>query len=512
MHGVCRKIKFFGEKAMKDVANIFKLSPKDLQKKSKSLWEDTAPEIVDFANNLQDFLQDVDTPYVIGLDGGYGTGKTHFSTRFAVQMHKKIRTLYFSAWENDYKNDPLSIFVEQIALLVKQEQKVIKPKTFQSIRRLLSSWACATELNVGVQVKGVSVGATTNLGKFIDNLKNLELPVDVLQNAKSQLAEYIKLLPHDKLIFIVDDLDRCRPDFAIKTLEAVKHFFDIEGLIVVMPINQNRLRICVEAFYQISSEARQKLGNKEDYLQKFFNEIIDIPNLNYEKICSDNITQKEFVKNLVYEGNDFNSIIELQKWIAEYAKKCNFSYRETVEIIKKAKFFCNNYNEPIRCRLLAYTLCNRLHRQKGRSWGERTDIQYGDNNVYADNQQNPRNIIFRKQPAYPILNHLKNRFRMPVEFDPLVIMAGQLPKTYAELYEINVKCYDGISRFAEKDFLNNSFYYNQIKPRLQQVLPDLEKQKQDAEKLQKEHGSDDNDMERAKNYANLVQNPQLLKK
>lgn len=497
---------------MKDIASIFKLSPKDLQKKSKHLWEDTAPEILDFANDLQNFLQNVDTPYVIGLDGGYGTGKTHFSTRFAVQMHKKIRTLYFSAWENDYKNDPLSIFVEQITLLVKQEQKVIKPKTFQSIRRLLSSWAHATELNVGVQVKGVSVGAKTNLDKFINNLKKLELPVDVLQSAKSQLAEYIKLLPQDKLIFIVDDLDRCRPDFAIKTLEAVKHFFDIEGLIIVMPINQNRLRICVDAFYQISSEARQKLGNKEDYLQKFFNEIIDIPNLNYEKICSDNITQKEFVKNLVYEGNNFNSIIELRKWIAEYAKKCNFSYRETVEIIKKAKFFCNNYNEQIRCRLLAYTLCNRLHRQKGRSWGERTDVQYGDNNIYADNQQNPRNIIFRKQPAYPILNQLRNSFRMPIEFDPLVTIARQLSKTYAEFYEINVKCYDTISRFAEKDFLNNSFYYNQIKPRLQQVLSDLEKQKQEAEKLQKEHGSDDNDMERAKNYANLVQNPQLLKK
>ena len=497
---------------MKDVANIFKLSSKDLQKKSKSLWNDTAPEIVDFANDLQNFLQGVDTPYVIGLDGGYGTGKTHFSTRFAVQMHKKIRTLYFSAWENDYKNDPLSIFVEQIALLVKQEQKVIKPKTFQLIQNLLGAWAKSTDINVSAQVGELSAGITTNVGDFISNLKKLKLPVDVLQNAKSQLAEYIKLLPHDKLIFIVDDLDRCRPDFAIKTLEAVKHFFDIEGLIVVMPINQNRLRICVDAFYQISSEARQKLGNKEDYLQKFFNEIIDIPNLNYEKICSDNIMPKEFAKNLVYEGNVFNSIIELQKWVAEYAKKCNFSYRETVEIIKKAKFFCNNYNEPIRCRLLAYTLCNRLHRQKGRNWGERTDIQYGESNIYADNQQNPRNIIFRKQPAYPILNRLKNSFRMPVEFDPLVTMAGQFPNTYAELYDTNIKCYDAISRFAEKDFLNNSFYYDQIKPQLLQALSDLEKQKQDAGKLQKEHGSDDNDMGRAKNYANLVQNPQLLKK
>lgn len=496
---------------MKDVANIFKLSSKDLQKKSKHLWDDTAPEIVDFANDLQNFLQDVDTPYVIGLDGGYGTGKTHFSTRFAVQMHKKIRTLYFSAWENDYKNDPLSIFVEQIALLVKQEQKVIKPKTFQFIQNMLGSWAKSTDINVSAQVGELSAGVTTNVGNFINNLKNLELPVDVLQNAKSQLAEYIKLLPHDKLVFIVDDLDRCRPDFAIKTLEAVKHFFDIEGLIIVMPVNQNRLRICVDAFYQISTEARQRLGNKEDYLQKFFNEIIDIPNLNYEKICTDHITKKEFTKNLVYEGNDFNSMIELQKWIAEYAKKCNFSYRETVEIIKKAKFFCNNYNEPIRGRLLAYTLCNRLYKEKIKTWGGPTNIQYGENDIYKIDQYNPKSLIFGSHPAYDELRQIKYSFSVPAEFDNLVALSAKTAQTYADLYKNIDDCIKEITDLTERDFLNDKFYYDQAKPRLERLLPFLRQQKEDAEKLQKEHGSDDNDMERAKNYANLVQNPQLLK-
>ena len=499
---------------MKDIANIFKLPPKDLQKKSKSLWEDTAPEIVDFANDLQEFLQGVDTPYVIGLDGGYGTGKTHFSTRFAVQMHKKIRTLYFSAWENDYKNDPLSIFVEQIALLVKQEQKIIKPKTFLFIQNLLGSWAKSTDINVSAQVGELSAGITTNVGDFISNLKNLELPVDVLQNAKSQLAEYIKLLPHDKLIFIVDDLDRCRPDFAIKTLEAIKHFFDIEGLIIVMPINQNRLRICVDAFYQISTEARQKLGNKEDYLQKFFNEVIDIPNLNYEKICTDHITEKEFINNLVYEGNDFNSITELRKWIAEYAKKCNFSYRETVEIIKKAKFFCNNYNELIRCRLLAYTLCNRLHKQKATRWAEQADIQYGENDIYKNNQQNPKYTVFNKYIVYETLQNINSSILLskPENFHALINKAGETPKTYEELYSAIQYCHDIISDLIKKDFLNNNFYYEQIQPKLANLLPELDKQKQEAEKLQKEHGSDDNDVERAKIYEKMAQNPQLLNK
>ncbi len=499
---------------MKDVANIFRLSQDALNKKyktKKSLWNDTAPEIVDFANQLQIFLQNVDTPYVIGLDGGYGTGKTHFSTRFAVQMHKKIRTLYFSAWENDYKDDPLSIFVEQIALLVKQEQEIIKPNTFQIIRKLLSSWVRSTEINIGGQLAGLSVNAATRLDEFVDNLNKLDLPVDILQNAKSQLAEYIKLLPHKKLIFIVDDLDRCRPDFAIKTLEAVKHFFDIEGLIVVMPINQNRLRICVDAFYQISSEAQHKLGNKEDYLQKFFNEIIDIPNLNYEKICTDRITKKEFTKNLVYEGNDFNSITELQKWIAEYARSCGFSYRETVEIIKKAKFFCNNYNEPIRCKLLAYTLINHLHKQKAVTWGQSVDIKYGTDNIYTNDQGNPRIRIFGSHPAHHELNQIKYRFDVPIEFDNLVALSATTAQTYADLYKNIDNCIKEILALTERDFLNNHFYYSHVKPWLEELLQPLRQQKEEAKKLQKEHGSDDNDIKRAKKYENIAKNPQLLK-
>lgn len=495
---------------MKDVANIFKLTDKELQKKSKRLWDDTAPEIVDFAKSLQSFLQRVDTPYVIGLDGGYGTGKTHFSTRFAIQMHKKIRTLYFSAWENDYKNDPLSIFVEQIALLVKQEQKIIKPTTIQIIQKLLSSWVRATDINIGVQVAGLSANVSTRLDEFVDNLNKLELPVDVLQNAKLQLAEYIKLLPHKKLIFIVDDLDRCRPDFAIKTLEAVKHFFDIEGLIVVMPINQKRLHICVDAFYQISSEPRQKIANKEDYLQKFFNEIIDIPNLNYEKICADRITPKEFTRNLVYDGNDYNSITELQKWIAEYAKNCGFSYRETVEIIKKAKFFCNNYNEPIRCKLLAYTLSNRLNKQKAVTWGQRADTQYGTDNIYTSNRENPRMQLFDSHPANHELTQIKYRFSVPAEFDDLVALSAKTAQTYTDLYRNIDDCIKKISALTERDFLNNRFYYDQVKPWLEQLLQSLRQQKETAQKLQKEHGSDDNDIERFKKYETCVQNPQLL--
>ena len=141
------------------------------------------------------------------------------------------------------------------------------------MQNLLTSWWKTTDFNLRLSLKGLPLDVTTNLKKFIKKVNELELPQDIFQEAKRNLAEYIKLLPQGKLVFIVDDLDRCRPDTAVKVLEIVKHFFDIDGLIVVMPINQSRLRQYIDAFYGIGGTAEQKGVVAEDYLQKFFNEI-----------------------------------------------------------------------------------------------------------------------------------------------------------------------------------------------------------------------------------------------
>ena len=500
---------------MKDTSNIFKLPPNELETKKSSLdvlWDDTAPEIVDFARKLQGLLQSVDTPYVIGLDGGYGTGKTHFATRFAAQMHNKIKTVYFSAWEKDYIKEPLDVFVEQIAWLVKTEKDIIDKLNQPLVKNLLTSWWKATDFNLRLSLKGLPLDITTNLKKFIKKVNELELPQDIFQEAKRNLAEYIKLLPQGKLVFIVDDLDRCRPDTAVKVLEIVKHFFDIEGLIVVMPINQFRLRQYIDAFYGIGGTAEQKGVVAEDYLQKFFNEIINIPNLNYEKICADRITEEEFRSNLVYEGDSYNNIQELRKWIAEYAKKSHFSYRETVELINRAKLFCNTYHEPIRCRLLAYQLCNRLHKEKVRTWQEHNDIYYGDDNVYKDCPQNTKKKLFSRHPAYQPLSSINNRFGhlARIRLDAYVSMAGAVRDTYADVYKQIKHLIKLVSDISETDFRNKTAYNNYIKSELEGVVPALEKLYKELREFQRKHGSDDSDLDRAKDYELKVYNPHLL--
>lgn len=495
---------------MKDIANIFKLPPDELEHKKANLWDDTAPEIVQFAKDLQEFIKKVDTPYVLGLDGGYGTGKTHFATRFCAQMHEEIMSLYFSAWEKDYYNNPMLSFVEMIAWLVKEESERFDMDCIKHAKATIQSLLNASDVILSLQLPFFSISYQTNVSRFLKNLKKQILPTDILQKAKYDLAEFIKRLPNHKLILIVDDMDRCRPDIAVKTLEVIKHFFDIEGLIVIIPVGKERLTKYINAFYGLPTDSRE---DKEEYLQKFLNETIQIPELNYLKICQDKITAKDFTQNLVYEGDYYNSITVLQEWMAHYAKLARLSYRETSEIINQAKIFCNNYKEPIRCRLLAYTLCNKLHHEKVLRWHSGSELEFGDNNIYTNNQRNPKTVAFARHPArsaFALIHSKHNWSLRGSKIDNLYKLANRSTKTYSELYALIQTIKEEINKTNLKEIV---IYSNELEP-IQRIwdsiIPDLDKLEQELQNLQKVHGSDDNDLERAKDYKEKLKNPQHI--
>lgn len=495
---------------MKDIANIFKLPPDELERQKANLWDGTAPEIIQFAKDLQEFIKKVDTPYVLGLDGGYGTGKTHFATRFCAQIHEEIKSLYFSAWEKDYYNNPMLSFVEMITWLVKKESERFDIDCIKQAKATIQSLLNASDIILSLHVPFFSISCQTNASRFLKNLKKQILPTDILQKAKYDLAEFIKRLPNHKLVLVVDDMDRCKPDIAVKTLEVIKHFFDIEGLIVIIPVGKNRLTKYINAFYGLPTDSKE---DKEEYLQKFLNETIQIPELNYLKICKDKITVKDFTQNLVYEGNYYNSITVLQKWMAHYAKLAKLSYRETSEIINRAKIFCNNYKEPIRCRLLAYTLCDKLYLEKVLRWHGDSELAFGDNNIYIDSKRNPKTVAFARHPArsaFALIHSKHNWSLRGNKIDNLYKLANRSTKTYSELYALIQTIKEEINKTDLKEIV---IYSNELEP-IQRIwdsiIPDLDKLEQELQNLQKVHGSDDNDLERAKDYKEKIKNPQNI--
>lgn len=76
-------------------------------------------------------------------------------------------------------------------------------------------------------------------------------------------------LADDQLIFI-DELDRCKPDYAIRLLERIKHYFDDERITFVFSVNLTQLQWTVKGYYGSSFDAT-------GYLEKFFDFFFTVP-------------------------------------------------------------------------------------------------------------------------------------------------------------------------------------------------------------------------------------------
>jgi hypothetical protein len=91
--------------------------------------------------------------------------------------------------------------------------------------------------------------------------------------------------PTRKLVIVIDELDRCRPDYALQLLEIIKHFFNVPGVHFVLGVNLKELQNSVKARYGAGVDA-------ETYLQKFISLQLNLPNESNRKTDWENYFDK----------------------------------------------------------------------------------------------------------------------------------------------------------------------------------------------------------------------------
>ena len=75
-----------------------------------------------------------------------------------------------------------------------------------------------------------------------------------------------------KLVIFIDELDRCRPNFAIEMLERIKHYFDDDRIIFVASINREQLIHSISKYYGTNFDST-------GYLDKFFDRNVYLPEI-----------------------------------------------------------------------------------------------------------------------------------------------------------------------------------------------------------------------------------------
>ena len=212
--------------------------------------------------NLTSLALNVNSPAVIAIDSRWGTGKTTFIKMWEqFLISESISVLYFNAWETDFSDDPLVSFLgemnEGLKGLIETSDTANKAwERTKSVGKQIARRGIPALIKIGtggildadkIIEDEISKAAGTLASDALDNYLEQK---DLIVEFHNAFAEFVEKSSNDKqLIIFVDELDRCRPNYAIELLERIKHLFDIEGIVFVLALDKTQLGQSIGAIY-----------------------------------------------------------------------------------------------------------------------------------------------------------------------------------------------------------------------------------------------------------------------
>lgn len=226
--------------------------------------------------------------YVLNLNCPWGTGKTWFLKRWLLTLKHQHPVVYIDAWKYDHNDSPLLIILQHIIKTLQEQSpqakrlgdriktskgfataKVLGPELVKAMFRIdLEKVMESADFEAKKSASAIADLASKTTALLLDNVSKETEAVDDLKLAIAKLLDSIigqkaKTNVKYPLFVFVDELDRCRPTFAIEMLEAIKHVFGIPQIFFVIATDSEQLQHSINAVYG------EKFGSY-NYLKRFF--------------------------------------------------------------------------------------------------------------------------------------------------------------------------------------------------------------------------------------------------
>jgi len=319
----------------------------------------------------------------IAIDSSWGTGKTTFIDMWKDKLEglknnedkEKFIVIKYNAWKNDFVENPFESLVYTIINHRVFNDKNAIEGAEQAGKNLLKLGIKLGKILVKLKVSNqLGEEVKDAVGKTVENLLDLNIDAfkyanDFLKNKKTKMdnffedyKEYLKTIEGLKeelgkvskkknIIIIVDELDRCKPLFAIRLLESVKHIFDVPNVSFVFALDMEQLSHSIKCIYGQNMDA-------SGYLCRFFDYISKMPKAdttNYiKKLIKENPLNKTFIKRF----NEFfrdEKIIEMSDVFEDFSRNMNLSLRDINTIYANFKILEERELKNVEC-IEAYSL------------------------------------------------------------------------------------------------------------------------------------------------------------
>lgn len=278
------------------------------------------------------------------IDGDWGTGKTEFSIKLKnliIEQDPESKVIYIDAFKGDHAESPLLLIASAIArILPEKEKQAFIKKAIPAIRfgmktvlKAGAGWVLRQETdNMAEEFQdAIKKASNAAIDGTVENI--LEDHIEAEKNINSLKTCIEELSAKQRTVIIIDELDRCKPNFSTSILEVIKHIFDTQNVYFILVTNTKQLRASINHIYGYSLDSQK-------YLDKFIKYTISLPdtfkNGRYENFKASVIYWLQLAK-------DSPNLSLIEKHIGEEVRQLitqtNLSLRETHTFARNLNIF-----------------------------------------------------------------------------------------------------------------------------------------------------------------------------
>lgn len=252
----------------------------------------------EFGDSLFSLFKSIQESMVVCVDAPWGDGKTTFANMWLADLNNRgVKCIYFDAYAHDYADEPFVAFCGEILSLA--EKEFADDKTIQAIKKDFFAKAkriTTRIISVGTRIglKALSFGNADNddlkdlsrvkgdytggtpaglssiMEAMLDDYAESKKNRDEFRSQLSALGSAVRAKQGFPLLIVVDELDRCRPNFALSLIERIKHIFAARDVSFMLLANTAQLQNYAKALYGEDIDAA-------NYLRKFFTLTVELP-------------------------------------------------------------------------------------------------------------------------------------------------------------------------------------------------------------------------------------------